>query len=324
MTVALVTGLTGQDGSYLADRLVREGAEVHGFVRPGAAVTERAPSAGVQVHEIDLREHARMQDLLSEIAPDEVYNLGGISSVAYSWDHPVDTGLVSGIGAVTLFEAAHRSQERSGRTVRVVQASSAEIFGTPDRTPQDEGTTIRPVSPYGAAKAYAHQMAAVFRSRGLGVSSCVLYNHESPRRPETFVTRKITAGAARIAAAGGGVLALGNLDARRDWGWAPDYVDALVRAARHHEADDFVVATGEAHSVEEFVRLAFAAAGVEDWESHVEIDPRFVRPVDTAVQVGDASKAREVLGWSPTTSFREIIEKMVENDLAEIHGEAAR
>lgn len=324
MTVALVTGITGQDGSYLADRLLDEGAEVHGFVRPGATVVEGEPPAGVHLHEVDLRELDRVKDLVAQISPDEVYNLGGISSVAYSWEHPVETGMVSGLGAVSIFEAALNAQERSGRTVRVVQASSAEIFGVPDRSPQDEGTPVRPTSPYGAAKAYAHQMAAVFRSRGLGVSSCILYNHESPRRPETFVTRKITSGAARISVDGGGILALGNLDARRDWGWAPDYVDALVRAARHGDAEDFVVATGEAHSVEDFVRLAFAAAGIEDWEQHVEIDPRFVRPVDPGVQVGDPSKARAALGWEPTKPFREIIATMVEHDLAEIHREAAR
>ena len=324
MTVALVTGITGQDGSYLADRLTREGVEVHGFAREGATVASSSLPAAVHVHQVDLRDHARVGSLVAEIAPDEVYNLGGISSVAYSWAHPAETGLVSGIGAVALFEAAHAVQEATGRRVRVVQASSAEIFGTPDRTPQDEGTAIRPTSPYGAAKAYAHQMAGIYRSRGLDVSSCVLYNHESPRRPETFVTRKITAGAARIATDGGGVLALGNLDARRDWGWAPDYVDAMVRAARHTEPDDFVVATGVAHSVEDFVRLAFSAAGIEDWSKHVEIDPRFVRPVDTAVQVGDAARARAVLGWAPTVTFEEIIEKMVENDLEQIHREVAR
>jgi GDPmannose 4,6-dehydratase len=324
MTVAVVTGVTGQDGSYLAERLVQEGVEVHGLVRPGASGAEAVVPAGVLVHEIDLREHVRTQDLVLDIAPDEVYNLGGISSVAYSWEHPVETGQVSGLGAVAIFQAALDAQERSGRPVRVVQASSAEIFGSPERFPQDEGTAIRPASPYGAAKAYAHQMAAVFRSRGLGVSSCVLYNHESPRRPETFVTRKITAGAARIAADGGGELVLGNLDARRDWGWAPDYVDALVRAARHRAAEDFVVATGVAHSVEDFVRLAFAAVGIEDWQQHVRTDPRFVRPADPGLQVGDAARARTELGWEPSKSFGEIIATMVEHDLAEIHRKAAR
>jgi len=216
---------------------------------------------------------------------------------------------------VALYEAARRLQEDAGRPVRVLQASSAEIFGDPDRTPQDEGTSIRPTSPYGAAKAYAHQVAAVYRARGLGVSTCVLYNHESPRRPETFVTRKITAAAARIARDGGGTLALGNLDVRRDWGWAPDYVDAMVRALRHHDPDEYVVATGRTHSVAEFVAAAFAAAGIDDWEAHVEIDPRFVRPVDPAEQVGDPRKARDVLGWEASLEFEQLVARMVHHDL---------
>jgi GDPmannose 4,6-dehydratase len=251
-----------------------------------------------------------------------VYNLGGISSVAYSWEHPVATGAVSGVGAVAVFEAAWRAQEASGSPVRVVQASSAEIFGQPDRVPQDEGTTVRPLSPYGAAKAYAHQMAAVYRARGLHVASCILYNHESPRRPPAFVTRKITQAAARIAADGEGVLALGNLDARRDWGWAPDYVDAMVRAARHTAAADYVVATGRTHSVAEFAAAAFARAGITDWERHVVVDARFVRPADADEVVGDASRARQELGWAPTVPFEEVVGRMVDHDVA-ILGDAA-
>ncbi|HWV75976.1 MAG TPA: GDP-mannose 4,6-dehydratase [Isoptericola sp.] len=314
MTVALVTGIGGQDGSYLAERLAAEGAEVHGLVRAG----ERPAGlpAGVRLHAGDLRDAEGLAELVRRTGPDEIYNLGGISSVAYSWRHPVETGAVSGLGAVALYEAAWRLQEDSGRAVRVLQASSAEIFGTPDRAPQDEGTAVRPSSPYGAAKAYAHQMAAVFRVRGLGVSTCVLYNHESPRRPKTFVTRKITAAAARIAHRGSGTLALGNLDARRDWGWAPDYVDAMVRSVRHPVADDFVVASGTTRSVADFVAAAFAAAGVEDWEPHVTVDPRFARPADPTEQVGDAHRARTVLGWGGTLAFEEIVDRMVRHDLA--------
>ena len=313
MTVALVTGVAGQDGSYLAERLVAEGVRVHGLVRAG----ERPGSlpGSVRLHVGDLADVDGLAALVRRTRPDEVYNLGGISSVAYSWRYPVETGAVSGLGAVALYEAAWRLQEDAGRPVRVLQASSAEIFGTPDRTPQDERTTVRPASPYGAAKAYAHQMAAVYRARGLGVSSCVLYNHESPRRPETFVTRKITAAAARIARAGSGTLALGNLEARRDWGWAPDYVDAMVRAARHPVADDFVVASGSTRSVADFVAAAFAAAGVDDWARHVTVDPRFVRPVDPAEQVGDPRRAREEFGWRGTMPFDEIVGRMVRHDL---------
>ncbi|QAY63381.1 GDP-mannose 4,6-dehydratase [Xylanimonas allomyrinae] len=315
MATALITGITGQDGSYLAERLVAEGVDVHGLVRDEPERVLLSDRAGVTPHLGDLSDTGRVAQIVQEVRPDEIYNLGGISSVGFSWDEPVLTGLVSGLGAVGVFEAARRLQDETGQQVRVVQASSAEIFGTPDRTPQDEQTAIRPVSPYGAAKAYAHTSAAVYRSRGVHVATCVLYNHESPRRPETFVTRKITAAAARIARDGGGVLAMGNLEPRRDWGWAPDYVDAMVRAVRHPEADDFVVATGVTHSVGDFVRAAFARAGIDDWQAHVELDPRFVRPADAAVQVGDAGKAQRVLGWSTSVAFDELVGRMVDHDL---------
>ncbi|MFE7407837.1 GDP-mannose 4,6-dehydratase [Isoptericola sp. NPDC057559] len=314
MTVALVTGVAGQDGSYLAERLLGEGVQVHGLVRTPDRLD--VLPAGLHLHAGDLADTVAVAELVRETRPDEIYNLGGISSVAASWERPVETGAVSGLGAVGLYDAAWRLQEEIGRPVRVLQASSAEIYGSPDRAPQDEGTALRPTSPYGVAKAYAHQMAAVYRARGLGVSACVLYNHESPRRPETFVTRKISAAAARIARDGAGTLALGNLDARRDWGWAPDYVDAMVRAVRHPEAGDFVVASGRTRSVADFVAAAFAAAGIDDWGAHVEVDPRFVRPADPAEQVGDPRRAREVLGWGGTLPFEEIVRRMVRHDLA--------
>jgi len=313
---ALVTGVTGQDGTLLARRLVAEGVQVHGLAHSAADRDAWDGPPAVSVHVGDLTDTAGIEALVREVAPDEVYNLAGISSVAFSWEHPVLTGAVTGLGAVGVFEAARRTQEATGRRVRVVQASSAEIFGMPDRAPQDETTPVRPVSPYGAAKAYAHQMAAVYRSRDLHVATCVLYNHESPLRPETFVTRKITAAAARIAAAGGGTLALGSMDVRRDWGWADDYVDALVRAVRHDEPDDFVVATGRTHSVAEFVAAAFARAGIDDWQQHVVTDPRFVRPADPGEVVGDASRARRILGWAPTVEFEEIVGRMVDHDVA--------
>lgn len=313
---ALVTGVTGQDGTLLARRLVAEGVQVHGLAHSAADRDAWAGPAEVHVHVGDLTDTAGVEALVRDVAPDEVYNLAGISSVAFSWEQPVLTGAVTGLGAVGVYEAARRLQESSGRPVRVVQASSAEIFGVPDRAPQDESTPVRPVSPYGAAKAYAHQMAAVYRSRDLHVATCVLYNHESPLRPQAFVTRKITAAAARIAADGGGALALGNTDVRRDWGWAEDYVDALVRALRHDVADDYVVATGRTHSVAEFVAAAFARVGIDDWQQHVVTDPRFVRPVDPGEVVGDATKAREVLGWTPTVEFEEVVGRMVDHDVA--------
>jgi GDPmannose 4,6-dehydratase len=314
---AFITGITGQDGGYLADALLADGCDVHGLVLPDdpalPELLERAPE--VQVHAGDLTDAASMSALIETINPDEIYNLGGISSVAFSWERPVFTAEVTGIGAGILLEAAWQLQQRRGEPVRVLQASSAEIFGKPDHAPQDESTPIRPMTPYGAAKAFAHHLVGVYRARGLHASACILYNHESPRRPDTFVTRKITKAAARIAAGHDEPLLLGNLDARRDWGWAPDYVDAMLRAVHHDQPSDYVIATGQSRSVGEFVAAAFRHAGIPDWERHVQIDPSFVRPFDAVEQVGDASKARAVLGWAPTVTFDEMVAKMVATDL---------
>jgi GDPmannose 4,6-dehydratase len=221
------------------------------------------------------------------------------------------TGQVTGIAVAALLEAAARAPGE----VRVLQASSSEIFGNPAVAPQDESTPLDPSSPYGAAKAYAHRMAQLARGRGRFVATAILYNHESPRRPETFVTRKITAAAARIAHGLQEVLELGDLTVERDWGWAPDYVDAMVQAVRHEEPDDYVVATGESHTVAEFVQAAFAAAGIDDWRSRVRVNPDFIRPAEISRMRGDASRAREVLGWAPTVSFDELVARMVEHDL---------
>ncbi|MCL1801323.1 MAG: GDP-mannose 4,6-dehydratase, partial [Promicromonosporaceae bacterium] len=234
----------------------------------------------------------------------------------FSWEHPTLVGQVCGLGAIAIMEAALNLQSASGKPVKVIQASSAEIFGNPEQIPQTETTPIRPVNPYGTAKAYAHLSASVFRSRGLPVSTVILYNHESPRRPETFVTRKITAQVARIARDGGGTLSLGNLESRRDWGWAPDYVDAMLLIAAQPEADDYVIATGKAHSVGEFAAAAFAQVGIENWRDYVIVDPNLVRPAEAALQVGDATKARVRLGWRPTVGFAELVGRMVDNDVA--------
>src|SRR5665648_194592 len=318
MTRVLVTGVTGQDGGYLVEQLLAEGAEVHGLVHYGDSAMVSVASAypDLQLHSGDLADHAGLARLVNEVAPDELYNLAGISSVAFSWQEPILTAELSGVAAAVLMQSAFELQERTGRRVACVQASSSEIFGEAERSPQDESTPIRPVSPYGAAKAYAHHMAGVYRGKGLHVTGCILFNHESPRRPTTFVTRKITAAAARIGAEGSGVLRLGNLDAGRDWGWAPDYVDAMVRAARHDVGDDFVIATGRTHTVEEFAEAALRRAGVGDeWRDHIEVDPQFLRPMDTAVMVGNAGKARRELGWKPTLDFEEIVSRMVDHDM---------
>lgn len=324
MTRALITGITGQDGGYLAERLLAEGVEVHGMVHgadgEAAAVRRRLPEA--RLHVADLADHGSLADLVTAVEPDEVYHLAGISSVAFSWEQPVLTAELSAVAPAVLMRAALAVQERAGRRVGFVQASSAEIFGNAAEHPQNEDTPVRPVSPYGAAKAYAHHMAGVFRGRGLPVASMILFNHESPRRPTTFVTRKITAAAARIGVTGEGVISLGNLEARRDWGWAPDYVDAMVRAARHEPGGDFVVATGRTHTVAEFAEAALRHAGVGDaWREHVTVDPAFYRPLDAGLQVGDATRAREVLGWTPTVAFEDIVRRMVDHDLELIRSE---
>ncbi len=311
MSVALVTGATGQDGSYLVERLLAEGHEVHGLVRR-EDLGGSLPAALV-VHELDLG--APPDDLgalVDRVGPDELYNLGGISSVAHSWADPVLTTRVNALAAVVLLDAARRLQERRGREVRFLQPSSAEIFGEAAESPQRESTPVRPVSPYGAAKAFAHHLAGLERSRGLFTASVILYNHESPRRPPAFVTRKITSTVAAIAAGRADRLVLGNLDARRDWGWAPDYVDAMVRAVRHDEPGDYVVATGEAHSVHDFVAAAFRRVGIDDWAPLVEVDPAFIRPADPSLLVGDASRARTLLGWVPTVTFDDLVAAMVD------------
>lgn len=312
MPRAFVTGISGQDGSYLAERLVAEGYDVHAL----AFASEPPPHCpdGVVLHRGDIAEVDRVRSLLVDLAPDEVYNLAAVSSVARSWREPDLTARVNGVAAAGLLESALQAQEATGRTVRFVQASSAEIFGEPTVSPQDETTPLRPVNPYGAAKAYAHLMTGVYRGRGLHAVSTILYNHESPRRPAQFVTRKITAGVAAIARGDLDRLSLGNLDARRDWGWAPDYVDAMVRACRADDPEDFVIATGVGRTVREFVAAAFRRAGIDAWEPLVGVDPAFVRPVDPSDLTGDPTRARERLGWRPTVDFDEIVGRMVDAD----------
>lgn len=315
----LVTGITGQDGGYLAAQLLAEGAEVHGLVHHGDPsvhqLVRKCPEA--VIHTGDLADHDGLRRLVADVVPAELYNLAGISSVAFSWENPVTTAELTGVAAAVLLQSALEVQERTGQSVAFVQASSSEIFGNAPSHPQNESTPVRPVSPYGAAKAFAHHMVGVYRGRGLRASSCILFNHESPERPTTFVTRKITAAAARIGRDGAGSIVLGNLEAQRDWGWAPDYVDAMVRAARHACGDDFVIATGETHTVSDFAETALRRAGVGDgWRDHVEVDPQLYRPVDAGLMVGDASKARRELGWSPSVGFAELVAAMVDHDMA--------
>lgn len=310
MMRALVTGVTGQDGSYLAEALVSAGLEVHGVVRDlGETVT-----AGVQPHRVDFTVEGGLAAVVSEVRPDVIYNLAAVSSVFRSWEEPTVTARVNALAVAELLAAARSLSEG----IRFVQASSAEIFGSPETAPQNESTPVRPTSPYGAAKAYAHGLVGVYRGAGMHASSVILYNHESPRRPETFVTRKITAAAARISRGLQDRLALGNLAARRDWGWAPDYVEALQLAAGADAPGDYVIATGVAHSVEDFVALAFARAGIADWRAYVDVDDTLLRAGDAPEQRGDAAKARRVLGWRPSHDFEQIVSAMVDADLARL------
>lgn len=312
-----MTGITGQDGSYLSELLVADGTEVHGFVVPGDPQLDalKALVPDVIVHDGDLSSFDSVQAAVDASEPDEIYHLAAASSVAASWDDPVLTSDLNGTGSVRVLDAAKRFGQSGGRAPRVLLCSTAEMFGHPAHSPQNESTPIEPVSPYGVVKAFAHRMAQVSRSHGQHVSTVILYNHESPRRPDTFVTRKITKAAARIARGSTEPLQLGNMSARRDWGFAGDYVKAMVAALRHEQPEDFVIATGVSHSIEDFVVAAFAAAGIDDWQTHVAVDESLLRPNDPADFVGDASKARSVLGWAPEVDFEGLVTMMVNHDL---------
>lgn len=322
MTVAFITGAGGQDGTLLTQDLLARGQKVHGLFQKGTGTgtADAQPTAqGIVAHYGDLGDGHSVPSLIRQIQPDVIYNLGGISSVGFSWEEPGLTGRVSGQGAVDVFEAAWRLREETGKRVAVVQASSAEVFGSPETTPQTEDTPLAPVSPYGAAKAYAQSMGQAYRAKGLPLTTLILYAHESPLRPPSFVTRKITQAAARIAVDGSGELALGNMAAVRDWGWAPDYVAAMQLAADHllsgDQGAEYVVATGAGHTVQDFVQAAFDAVGIQDWEKHVRVDPKFFRPADPALLVGNSAKIRRELGWAPTVSFEEVVQAMCSHDL---------
>jgi len=320
---ALITGITGQDGSYLAELLLAKGYEVHGLMRRSSSFsTGRIEHLYRDPHEEDVRLFLHYSDLsdssslitiLNRVKPDEVYNLGAQSHVKVSFDMPEFTADATGMGTLRLLEALRHA----GWPVRFYQAGSSEMFGLVQERPQRETTPFYPRSPYAVAKVFAHWMTIQYReAHGLFATNGILFNHESPRRGATFVTRKITRGIAAILAGTEDKLYLGNLDARRDWGYAPEYVEAMWRMLQHDRPDDFVVATGEMHSVREFARLAFATVGL-DWEDHVVVDPRYFRPTEVDELCGDATKAREVLGWRPRTTFPELVRIMVEADLRE-------
>jgi GDPmannose 4,6-dehydratase len=320
---AVITGITGQDGSYLAEFLLAKGYEVHGLKRRSSSFnTSRVdallpdfhnPDARLFLHFADLADSTCLSKLLYKLQPDEIYNLGAQSHVRVSFDIPVYTSDIVGLGTVRILEAIREI----GVPCRFYQASSSEMFGSAP-PPQSETTPFHPRSPYGCAKAFSHHIAVNYReSYRLFVCCGILFNHESPRRGETFVTRKITRAVARISAGFQDVLYLGNLAAHRDWGYAPDYVEAIYQMMQQPSPDDYVIATGESHSVQEFVELAFATAGL-DWKKYVRSDPRYFRPAEVDHLVGDSSKARRCLGWKPRVKFEELVRIMVKGDQEEL------
>jgi GDPmannose 4,6-dehydratase len=314
MPSALITGITGQDGSYLAELLLEKGYTVHGMVR--RASTEKFDRIEhlrdrITLHQADLLDQRSLVDALRAAKPDEVYNLAAMSFVAVSWIQPTLTAEFTGVGVTRMLEAVREVCPET----RFYQASSSEMFGKVLETPQKETTPFYPRSPYGVAKVYGHHITVNYReSYDLFATSGILFNHESPRRGLEFVTRKITWHAAAIKLGLRDELALGNLDAKRDWGYAKDYVEAMWLMLQHDKPDDFVIATGETNTVRRCVEIAFDEVGL-DWEKYVRIDPQFLRPAEVDLLVGDPSKAKRVLGWEPKTTFEELIRLMVRSDL---------
>lgn len=315
-----MTGITGQDGSYLAELLLAKGYQVHGLVRRTSSFNThrldpiyRDPhEAGVRffMHYGDLSDSGSLINLIRDLEPDEIYHLGAQTHVKVSFEIPEYTADATGMGTVRMLEAIRAS----GVSTRFYQASSSEMFGS-SPPPQSEGTPFHPRSPYGVAKVMAYWITVNYREAyGIFATNGILFNHESPRRGETFSTRKITRAVARISAGVQDKLYLGNLDSKRDWGYAPEYVESMWRMLQHEEPDDFVIATGEQHSVREYAELAFARVGL-DWERYVEVDPRYFRPADVIDLRGDASKAERVLGWQPRTTFAELVAIMVDADV---------
>ncbi|HPV75467.1 MAG TPA: GDP-mannose 4,6-dehydratase [Gemmatimonadaceae bacterium] len=331
MPRALITGITGQDGSYLAELLLEKGYEVHGLVRRAStfnrgridhlAVGPSHTTGRLHLHYGDMADGSSMRRVVESTMPDEVYNLAAQSHVRVSFDQPEYTADIVATGTLRLLEAVREHIDRTGRQVKFYQAGSSEMFGA-TAPPQRETTPFHPRSPYAVSKLAAHWFSVNHRE-AFGMFCCngILFNHESPRRGESFVTRKISLAVARIATGTQQKLALGNLDARRDWGFAGDYVDAMWRMLQQPWPDDYVVATGESHSVKEFVQAAFAHVNLE-WERYVSLDEKYLRPSEVDHLLGDASKAREKLGWSPTVSFEGLVTMMVDADLKVAEREA--
>ncbi len=320
MKTALITGITGQDGSYLTELLLSKGYKVYGIIRRSSSFnTERLEHLYQDPHEKrkmelvygDLNDTSSLAEIIHSVKPDEIYNLGAQSHVRVSFDIPEYTGEISGMGALRILEAIRRT----GCKARFYQASSSEMFGKVVEIPQKETTPFYPRSPYGCAKVFSHYLTLNYReSYNIFACSGILFNHESPRRGETFVTRKITRGATRIKLGLQDKLYLGNIDAKRDWGFAGDYVEAMWLMLQADKPDDFVIATGETHSIREFLNETFALLKL-DWEKYVEIDPRYFRPAEVDLLLGDSSKARKALGWKPKVDFKQLVKMMLDSDL---------
>ena len=323
MKKAIITGITGQDGSYLAEWLLAKGYAVHGIVRRSS--TENfdriAHLAGrIELHQADLLDQLSLIEVFKEVGPDEVYNLAAMSFVPTSWKQPVLTGEFTAIGVTRVLEAIRLLDPKG---IRFYQASSSEMYGKVRETPQREATPFYPRSPYGVAKVYGHFITVNYReSYGMFCCSGILFNHESPRRGREFVTRKVTDGAARIRLGRANELRLGNLESQRDWGFAGDYVEAMWLMLQQDKPDDYVIATGETHSVGELVREAFEYVNL-DWQKFVVQDPALVRPAEVDLLIGDPAKARRELGWRPKVGFRELVRRMVDADLERLGGSAA-
>ncbi|MBV8560603.1 MAG: GDP-mannose 4,6-dehydratase [Acidimicrobiia bacterium] len=321
MARALITGVDGQDGRYLAELLVSKGYETFGMIRGqnnprGELVRDEIPA--VELIDGDLQDLSSLIAVVEQVQPDEVYNLGAVSFVALSFRQPELTADITGLGVLRMLEAIRLVGGTQNNRMRFYQASSSEMFGKVRQTPQNEGTPFHPRSPYGAAKVFGHFTTVNYReSYGLHATSGILFNHESKRRGMEFVTRKVSNGVARIKLGLQDKVTLGNLEASRDWGYAGDYVEAMWLMLQEDEPDDYVIATGETHTIRELLELAFAAAGLDGWEKYVESDPRFMRPAEVDILTGDATKARERLGWKPRVSFPELVTMMVEADLEE-------
>lgn len=327
MKKALITGITGQDGSYLAELLLEKGYEVHGIIRRSSSFNTgrimhifqdpHVENQRMHLHYGDLADASCIEKLIDKIEPDEIYNLGAQSHVRVSFDEPLYTVDIVANGSLRILEAVKNTG--AAKTTRVYQASSSEMYGLVQAVPQSETTQFYPRSPYACAKVFAfHQTRNYREGYGMHASNGILFNHESPRRGETFVTRKITRGIARIIAGQDKKLYLGNLDAKRDWGYAKDYVEAMWLMLQQDEPDDYVIATGETWSVRQFLEIAFGCVG-RDYQDFVEIDERYFRPTEVELLIGDASKAKNKLGWTPKTSFEELVKIMVKADLDE-HG----